>query len=843
MRGWLGVLMLMIGTSTLARAQAELPVASTTASAAEKESADRVSADRVSADGVAGDAARVESRARLVHLPGNLWEDQVALISSPTRWQRGTWAGLAPWAAGMSVLLASDTAVEGHVTAQAATARSYRRFSNAGLGAMAGVGGGMYVWGRLVGNDRLRETGVLSGEAVLDAYIDAALLKAIAGRERPTAGDGRGRFFTGGGSFASEHAAVSWALASVLAHEYPGAGTKWLAYGGAAAISAARVAGGEHFVGDVAVGSLVGWYWGRQVVRARGEDAEIDQLRWGRFVRDERDEVDQGVRWTGSTTVPLGSWVYAALERLAARGYVRTASAALRPWTRLECARLLDEARENLVEEDAASEELVRALEVELRREADVREGAVNRQSGVSELYARYLGIAGTPLRDGFHFAQTIVDDDGRPYGQGSNGLFGVEARAEAGPLAVYVRGEYQNAGALPGYNAAAQTAIAVMDGLPAGWNMRAGATSRVRVMEAYAALNLNNWQLSVGQQQLWWGPARETSMILSNNAEAMPMLRVTRAAPIRLPHGDALLRVDAFFAREGGVHYVALGQSFVLHGSAAEGLEPPPMVWGASVALQPTKDLEIGLAHTVIFAGYGRPLTLQTFLHTFSLEGNNQALDPGKRTLEYSLSYRVRAWRSAMMIYGEGFSYDAPNPAKYAQRFAMNPGVFLPSLPGVPKVDLRVEGGSTNLPGLAAKAYFYSNTHYPQGYTNYGQIFGSWLGRQGTGGAAEVRWWLTGRNRLTVLYRTVQVDGSLLGGGRATEVAGGVTWMLGSKVEFTARSQYEVWRFPLLGAGRHSDVATWFEARVYPRRLSTLRRAAQGGPEAAGESLRERER
>jgi hypothetical protein len=98
----------------------------------------------------------------------------------------------------------------------------------------------------------------------------------------------------------------------------------------------------------------------------------------------------------------------------------------------------------------------------------------------------------------------------------------------------------------------------------------------------------------------------------------------------------------------------------------------------------------------------------------------------------------------------------------------------------------------------------------------------------------------MSGRNRLTATYRTVQVDGSLLGGGRATEVAGGVTWMLGQKLEFTARSQYEVWRFPLLGVGTHSDVATWFEARLYPARMNakektSARHAAVGVTERTG--------
>ena len=51
-----------------------------------------------------------------------------------------------------------------------------------------------------------------------------------------------------------------------------------------------------------------------------------------------------------SPYVPIESWIYPAIERLAAAGYIQTAFAGLRPWTRMECARLLDEAREQQAE-------------------------------------------------------------------------------------------------------------------------------------------------------------------------------------------------------------------------------------------------------------------------------------------------------------------------------------------------------------------------------------------------------------------------------------------------------------------------------------------------------------
>ncbi|HWP84041.1 MAG TPA: hypothetical protein VNN17_02535, partial [Terriglobia bacterium] len=48
----------------------------------------------------------------------------------------------------------------------------------------------------------------------------------------------------------------------------------------------------------------------------------------------------------GSTYVPLDSWVYPAMDRLAGLGYLNSAILGLRPWTRSECARLVEEAGE-----------------------------------------------------------------------------------------------------------------------------------------------------------------------------------------------------------------------------------------------------------------------------------------------------------------------------------------------------------------------------------------------------------------------------------------------------------------------------------------------------------------
>jgi membrane-associated phospholipid phosphatase len=184
--------------------------------------------------------------------------DEKDFWSTPFHMTQRQWRWTVPLAFAGAGLLASDTDVEKHVHTTSTTVSHASTASNAGLAAMVGAGGGMFLLGHFSHDEEQRETGLLSGEAAIDAFLDTTAFKYATGRDRPFTGDGRGRFFQGGTSFPSDHAAVSWAIASVIAHEYPGPMTKLLAYGVAGGVSAARIAGQKHFATDALVGSALG---------------------------------------------------------------------------------------------------------------------------------------------------------------------------------------------------------------------------------------------------------------------------------------------------------------------------------------------------------------------------------------------------------------------------------------------------------------------------------------------------------------------------------------------------------------------------------------------------------
>jgi len=777
----------------------------------------------------------------LKSLPENLFRDQKSFWLTPFHMTKSEWQWTVPLAFAGAILLGSDTAIEKRVPTNPTTVSHAVTASNAGLAAFAGLGAGMFIWGHLEHNEEQRETGLLSGEAAIDAYLDAEVLAYAFGRNRPFVGDRRGRFFEGGDSFPSQHAAISWAIASVIAHEYPGFLTQLLAYGGATGISAARLVGQKHFATDLLVGAALGWYTGRHVFLAHSRYNSADIAKYGTFSKGEEADSGREARNMGSSYVAIDSWVYPVFDRLITYGYVRDRAISIRPWSRLECARLLSEIHERLANDlespDPNIMSMVHALDVEFAPEMQLGNGDTpNVNADLESVYSRYTDISGPPLRDSFHFAQTISDDFGRPYGRGANNITGFSSYSAAGPFLLYVRGEYQYGSSMQDYTPAQAQAIANFDGLPLNSVPTFGQTSRLRSVEAYAGLDIENWQFTFGQQSLWWGTNRSTSILLSNNAEAMPMLRVERVSPLQLPSllgkifGPAYMSV--YLARVGGTKYLRLGPDFVLYGDGIHEVNPQPFIWGANLAFKPTSNLELGFSITTIFAGYGRPLTLRTFLHTFSQHGNLQPVDPGGRRPTMSASYRLPGLRDSVQLYADWLAEAQPLPLFYPTQSGLSAGMYVSHLARIERLDLRLEGIYTNEPGNSINNDFYVNFHYPNGYRNYGEIIGSWIGRGGNGGQASSTYWFSGRNQATLSYRRMVTDRSLLGGGNVDDVSGSLTWLVRPHAEVAASVQYERWNFAELNPGPRSNIACTIELRLWPKMRAA---AGRNAPSSTG--------
>ncbi len=756
----------------------------------------------------------------------DLLQDQKQIITSPARVRLSDATWLVPLGGITAGLFATDRQYSASLSQNPSTLRHYRELSNAGLASLVGAGAGLYLFSYPTHNPHWRETGFLAGEAALNSLIEVEALKYSLQRERPNQGGGSGQFLSSGTSFPSEHAAAAWSIAGVIAYEYPGTLPKLFAYGLASAVSFSRVHAREHFPSDALIGSTLG-YLISQSVYGRRHDPELGGGAWEsphEFV------TEPGMRTPphmGSPYVPLDSWIYPAMERLAGLGYLKTESLGIRPWTRLECAHLLSEAADFAVDDDESSQvqELSQALSEEFAAESDRLEDEENLHGQLESIYQRSLGISGTPLTDGYHFGQSILDDYGRPFQRGFNMVSGFSAWAVAGPFVVYGRGEYQYAPSGPAPSAATLGFISTADYLPPDAPAApAATTSRFRPLDAYVGMNLANWQLSFGRQSLWWGPSEGGAMALTDNAEPIDMFRVNRVSPFRLPSVLGYLgalRLDLFLGRLTGQEFINNGVlGTMAQGQYGQNLNSQPFLSGARISFRFTENFEFSMSKTTIYGGPGNPLTWKTFFQS-SLnlhEANNEPLGDGRSVADFS--YRIPKLRNWLTLYGEGFSEDEISPLNTPQKSVWQGGLYSAQLPKIPKLDLRLEGGSTSPVDFPnCNGCFYHNFQYVNGYTNGGQLMGSWIGRAAQGESITSNYWLSATRKIGIALKHRKIDGEFLPqGGTQNDVQLNSDFLLRSGVRLSGMLQYERWEIPLLAAGPQSNITASFELSYLPK-------------------------
>jgi membrane-associated phospholipid phosphatase len=745
----------------------------------------------------------------------HLVQDQRSFWLAPAHFHRQDLKWIVPFAGVTAGFVQGDSWISKQIPL--GEVNRSKMFSNYATYSLIGAGAGSFLLGHIKNDDQMSEAGLLSGEAAINATAISYLLKGATQRQRPYSGSGQS--FQSGDSFPSEHAAIAWSIASVMAHEYPGTLTKFLAYGLAAGVSATRVTGQQHFPSDVIIGSALGWYFGRQVYRAH-HDSDLGGASWGSVLPEKSDSDTRNPENMGSSAVPLDSWMYPAIERLIALGYIKSGYLGIRPWTRLECARMLEEAKQQIEDAGDQGGEAVRTyndLAGELSFETGRLDGAANLGASLDSVYARTTQISGTPLRDGYHFGQTIINDYGRPYAQGFNAVGGLTAHAEAGPFSMSLQGEYQHSPAVTSDPLSVLQATAGIDStLPL-----ANGTSqldRFRLLDSTVAVTFHNTQISFGQQSLWLGTSQTGPFLFSDNAQPLTMLRIDSVSPYEVPLISKLLgpmRSQFFIGRLSGQNWEF---SPVLYGP---NLASQPFVHGTKFSFHPTDNLEFGIGFTAQFGGPGNPVTWGNFLKTFYYHNGRigQCCNPAKRLSEFDFNYRVPGLRNWLQVYADSMVIDEYSPLG-SNRPAINPGVYLSHVPKIPKLDLRIEGitNDMNVPSHFGPGAFYWDERYHSGYTNNGNLIGSWIGRRGRGEQGWLTYRFSPRSNIQFGYRHNSVDKAFLQGGTLQDFTLRTDLMLTHTLGVSGFVQRETWNFPVLSPTAQSDTTASIQLTFWPR-------------------------
>jgi membrane-associated phospholipid phosphatase len=214
-----------------------------------------------------------EQDVTLRNTPRHLFSDQAAIWTSPARLNDSNAVGPALLVLATAALITTDHQVMSDHFKSTSLNNHAITASNGLVGGFIAAPVIIYGLGHIRHDDHATETGILSGESILDGLAVNEVLKLVSLRERPALDDARGKFFqTSVGfdsSFPSNHSVIAWSAAAAIASEYNGPLTQLTAYGLATGVSVTRVVGRQHFPSDVLVGSAVGWMIGRYVVRRR----------------------------------------------------------------------------------------------------------------------------------------------------------------------------------------------------------------------------------------------------------------------------------------------------------------------------------------------------------------------------------------------------------------------------------------------------------------------------------------------------------------------------------------------------------------------------------------------
>jgi hypothetical protein len=532
-----------------------------------------------------------------------------------------------------------------------------------------------------------------------------------------------------------------------------------------------------------------------------------------------------------SPLIPVDSWVYPAMLRLYGLGYVDSAFIGMRPWTRVNVLHFLDEADAGLAaaKDGPAADEARQIVSVVRREMKPDAEACGEKLARVESVYSAVRGISGTPLRDSFHLGSTIINDYGRPYENGGNSFSGASGYATAGRFTVYLRGEFESAPSAAGYSTTlAQYLSSSVDQITF-LNSATGkpyyqatiplgpldTVKQGRIQEAYVSAQLMGHIVSFGKQDEWLGPAQGASMAYSNNADNIYAFHINRIEPLTIPF---LSRLTGPFRYE-----------FLVGPTKGHNAPLDPWVHVEKISLKPTPNLEFGFERTAIWGGKGHtPITLHSFLKSFFSLTAPQADkkfsrdDPGARFGSFDFSYRLPFARRSLMLYTDGEVHDDMSPIDAPRRASWRPGLYLSQVPGLPKLDLRVEAAYTDPPITNSNRgqFMYWEGVQKSGYTNNGQIFGDWIGREGKAGQAWATYHLSGNEWIQAAWRHHKnAKDFIVGGTTLNDLDLQFVKRIKHDFEINANFKLEHWKAPVYKTGSQTVTATTVQFTWYPQR------------------------
>ena len=352
------------------------------------------------------------------------------------------------------------------------------------------------------------------------------------------------------------------------------------------------------------------------------------------------------------------------------------------------------------------------------------------------------------------------------------------------------------------------------------------------RLLEAYASMHWAGHEFSLGKQDEWLGPGVGGGMAYSNNAENIYSFRINRVEPLTIPLLSNLTGPFRYEFLVGALR----GHTYVPQSGPGSFNNPEPWVnpgdpWMhlEKISFRPTRNLEFGFERTVIWGGQGHePITLHSFLRSFFSLTNtsdavkNSAQDPGARFGAFDFSWRLPFVSNWLTLYSDSEAHDDVSPSDAPRHACVRPGLYLSHVPGIPKLDIRIEGVSTDPPVSRSQGgtFEYWEGIQRQGYTNQGQLFGDWIGREDKGGQGWITYHLSGNEWVQVGIRNQKAAKDFIPGGTTlNDINFQADKRIGKDFEINGNFTYERWKAPIYLPGQQTVTTTTIQLTWFPER------------------------
>lgn len=362
--------------------------------------------------------------------------------------------------------------------------------------------------------------------------------------------------------------------------------------------------------------------------------------------------------------IPLNNRTYNYLEILEARGFIKSAILSTRPFSRVEGRRLTDEALmtwDDLPDDSKNEMQDIRQMLDKLDKEfIELKEQNASDMffKPVDTVYLKYTYSDDHPE----YFNTNNYGNDIRA---GNNVIAGMSSYLSIGDLiSIYLNPEFR------------------------GWE--GGAEGKV--ITGYGMFNAANIELAAGREPLWWGPGYHGSLLLTNNARPLDMIRITSQSPFMLPW---ILRGLGGFK-----------PTLFLTQLESDRDIPHAKLLGMRFDFRPLSSFRFALSRVIMFGGEGRKsLSISDWYkilvandnteHAWSGSGidNNQIM-----SLDFSVMINnlERSWLfSGMELYGEIGAEDSSGNG-WPKEKAYLAGMFVDEPASIDNTNLRLEWATT---------------------------------------------------------------------------------------------------------------------------------------------------